>query len=147
MFFRNFQKYVSLPQIIISTLQIFHASFIHWFFTIVWVTASLLRFLRIFLVFWQISTMLWSIWSRFFLCFPIPPIFFPGLCGSSQAQLQLIPPSPSWSRVVVFIFIFIFFFALWQGPYILSLPFIFTLFSAGTIKFTQCQIIFLVNYH
>ena len=74
----------------------------------------------LFWVFWPISTMLWSVWSRFFFWFPIPPVFFRILWRLFQMhQLQLASPTPSCFSV---------FFVLWQDPSI-RLSFRFLLFS------------------
>ena len=54
-------------------------SFSWWSFNRVWVTASLLKSAELFWLFRWILTMLSFRWSRFFLCFPNPPVFRPSL--------------------------------------------------------------------
>ena len=49
--------------IIIIIIRYFHISNSRWFFSEVWVTASLLKSPGLFLVFWQFSTMLSFGWS------------------------------------------------------------------------------------
>ena len=51
----------------------------HKSFTGVWVITSLLMSLELFSVFWPFLTMLKFGWSRFFLWFSIPPVFFTNL--------------------------------------------------------------------
>ena len=57
-----------------------------WSFTGIWVTVSLLRSPRLFTVFKSILIM-WSGWSWFFLCLPIPPVFF-------SRPSKTVPSSP-----------------------------------------------------
>ena len=49
-----------------------------WFFTGVWQTPSLLKSPGLFSVFWPISAMLRSGWSRFFLWFPVSLLLLAG---------------------------------------------------------------------
>ena len=56
------------------------------FFLKAWVTANLFWSPGLFSVFWLISTMLWSGWSRFILCFPIPQVFFMVCCKCTNCR-------------------------------------------------------------
>ena len=81
-------------------------------------TASLLRSLGLFPVFWPISAILQSVWSRVFHWFSIPPAPSPSLSELFQAhQLQLVSMSLSYStafffsgQVQVFVHLFVFFY-------------------------------------
>ena len=59
--------------IIVHSLELFTSAIGRWFFTEVWVTASLLKSPRLFLVFWQFSTMLSFGWSPL-VCQPPSPL-------------------------------------------------------------------------
>ena len=79
---------------------VFHTTVSWWSFTRSWVTAILLRSLRLFQVFWQISIKLESGWPQFLLRFSIPLIFLQSLWGPFQVcQLQLFPLWPSYATV------------------------------------------------
>ena len=84
-----------------------------WSFTGVWFTVSLLGSPELFSVLLSLLTMLWSRWSRGFLLFPVPPVFFPRLCEWFQEhQLQLISSSPLYSSFIGGFFVCLFVFAL-----------------------------------
>ena len=88
----------SSSSIVISLLRVFHTSVSKWFFTGVRVTASLIKSLGLFLVFWPISTILLFGWSPLVLLFPSPPVPLPILWWLYRVlQLQLVSPSPSCS--------------------------------------------------
>ena len=55
-----------------SLIRAFHISVSRWFFTGVWVTASLLKSPGLFLVFWPFSTMLSFEWSPLIRQLPRP---------------------------------------------------------------------------
>ena len=116
--------------IISSLLRFFHTSVSYWFLTRVWLTASLLKFLGLFSVFWPISTM---------------PLF-----GQS-------PPVTLFSRLLILVLILwwqlqLVLSSLWcstvfQFPskvevLIYSHSFNFTLWSADTTKFAILQVLF-----
>ena len=120
-----------------DSLWVFHTSVNWWFFTGVWVTASLLRSPGLFLVFWPTSTMLLFRWSLLVLRFPTPPGLLLNLWGSFQVhQLQLVSPSPSCSIVYLGV----------RKDVSISLFFrfllIFTLGSAGVAKSSLRQVLF-----
>ena len=100
------------------TLRIFHTGCSWWSLTGVCVTASLLRSLWLFWLFKPILTMLWSGWSRFFLWFPIPLIFFPILWerNSKRTNYNWYPSHPYvfflWfsGKFQVFMYLFAFFY-------------------------------------
>ena len=87
---------------------------------------------RLFSVFWTISTLRWSEWSRFFFGFSTVPIFWKVF---QVHQLQLVLPSPACSIFLVLL----------QGPsiQIIFLLFFFTLWSAGMSTSTRQKILFL----
>ena len=73
-------------------LWVLHNSVSWWFFTEIWVTASLLKSPEFFLVFWLISTM---------VLFPRPPVSVLILWWQYRAhQLQLVSPSLSYTYSV-----------------------------------------------
>ena len=77
-----------------------------WSFAGVWVTASLLRSLEFFSVFWSIFIMLYFGRSLLVLRFPPIPVPFQSLWGSLQAhQLQFVSLSLSCSLIVMIIII------------------------------------------
>ena len=55
-------------------MRVFHISVSRWSFTDVWVTASLLKSLGLFSVFWPISMMQLFGWSPLVLLMPSPPV-------------------------------------------------------------------------
>ena len=58
--------------LLLIIIRAFHISVSRWFFTGVWVTASLLKSPRLFLVFWPFSTMLSFRWSLLVRQLPSP---------------------------------------------------------------------------
>ena len=74
-----------LALILFYSLWIFPTGVSWLSFTEIWMTVSLLSCQGLFLVFWPVSKMLYSIWSRFVLRFPILPAFFPSISGLFQA--------------------------------------------------------------
>ena len=113
---------------------LFHlfANFSNQSFTVVRVTASLLRSPGLFTVIKSILTEFW---------FLIPTVFFPNLWGPFQAhERPLVSPSSPYSTV----------FLLWQGPSI-RLSFHVPLFSTRALPERQNpqddKLFFLVNYH
>ena len=103
--------------IIIYSLSVFPISFSWWFFTGVWVTASLLKSLGLFSIFWPFSIMLLWGWSPIVCQLPSPPV--PSMILKSlfqKHQLQLLQLSLACSivfhfpcKVNVHILLFIFF--------------------------------------
>ena len=78
----------------------FHTNISRWFFTGVWVTASLLKSPGLFSVFWPILIMLEWGWSPLVLLFQSLPVLLPILWGLFPVlQLQLVSPSPLCSIV------------------------------------------------
>ena len=83
-----------------TLLRVFYTWVTSWFFTEVWVTASLLKSPGFFSLFWPISTMQSFGWSPFILLFPSPPILVTILWWLYQAhQLHLVWLSLSCSIV------------------------------------------------
>ena len=72
--FKNDPEYLTniLLLSLLFTLWAFHISVSRWFFTGVWVTASLLKFPGLFFVFWPFSTMLSFGWSPLVRQLPSP---------------------------------------------------------------------------
>ena len=138
-------KYLSLfffPLIFsLWSLQVFPTSINWWSFTGVWMTASLLRCPVLFSVVWPISTMP-LIW-RVLICplISISFIFF-------SKPLRTIPSTAITIDInITLMFHWVFFFsALARSKYLLKflLAFIFTLWSAATVKSTIKQILFLL---
>ena len=109
--------------------------------TVVWVIASLLRFPGLFSVFWLISTMLGSVWSRFFLWFPFLPVSLASLLGIFLVrQLQLLSPSHLCCTD--------FFRSRSRSKYLFNflLSYIFGVWFAGTVKSTEDNFLFRVNW-
>ena len=74
-----------------TLLRVFHTSIIWLFSTGVWVTVSLLKSAGLFLVFWQIITMLQFGWFPLILLFPSPLVPIPIFWWLYQLhQLQLV---------------------------------------------------------
>ena len=114
--------------IIILLFASFHASDSWWYFTEIWVTASLLEYPGLYSVFKLILIMQWSGWSRFFLWFSISQVFFPRFRRPFQEHPIIIgiphPHLPKFSgKIHVHINLFPFF--------------IFTLLLAGRTKSTR----------
>ena len=115
-----------------SLLRVFHTSVSRWFFTEVWVTASLLES-PVFLAFWPISTMLLFGWFPLVFLFPSSPIPVQIIWWLCRAhQLQLVSPSLSVLLVPK------------QGLsiYLFSLSFTFALRSTGIAKSTIRHVLF-----
>ena len=82
----------------VSTKYCYYFSPFKWPFAGVWVSTNILSSPRLFWVFKPILTMLWPGGSRFFLLFPITPVFLPSIWRPFQEhQPQLRPPSISCS--------------------------------------------------
>ena len=78
-----------------TLLRVFHTSVNWWFITEVWVIASLFKSPGPFLVFWDISTMLFFGWSPLVRSSPNPPApasIFWWLYWAPQLQLVLLSP-------------------------------------------------------
>ena len=67
-------EFFLMSKIYFSLQWVFHTRASWWFLTEVWVTASLLKFSGLFLVFWPISTMQQFGWAPLVLLFPSPPV-------------------------------------------------------------------------
>ena len=115
-------------------LWLFHTSINRWSFTCV--TPSPILFSRIIWVFSQILTMVCSEQSRFFLWFPIPPIFFQRLWRQLHGQQQQL--------VFLLLFCFIFFSSLARSIYFFYLfeIFYFRYLCVTTAKSIRWQLYF-----
>ena len=83
--------------IIIIPLRVFNTSVSWWFYTGIWVTASILKSPGLFSVFWSILIMPYSGLSLPVLLFPNLPVPLPILWWLFQVhQLQLVSSSPSY---------------------------------------------------
>ena len=89
--------------IIIIPCELFYINVSWWPFTGVWVTASLLRSLGLFLVFWPILTMLFFRWSQLILSFPSLPNLYQAFGGRFKCTYYnwLIRPSNSPSPALL----------------------------------------------
>ena len=104
----------------------------------IWVRANLLTFPWLFWVILSILTMLWSGWSsRFFLWFPILTVSLP-------SPLWTVPSAPVIVGITVTHVFPSYFNSLALSKYfsIVSLPFNFTLWSAGSAKSIWWQVHF-----
>ena len=110
------------------TLSGFHTSDSWWSFTGVWLTASLLKFTGLFLVFGPILIWLWSPLVIWFLSLPVP---LPSLKGLFRIyHLHLVSPSDSCSMLY-----FSYLASYWYLS-LFSISFNFTPWSAGVAKST-----------
>ena len=116
-------------------LWVFHTNISWWSFTRIWGIEILLKSSGLFSVFSQILTMLWSVWSWFFLWSPLTPISLSRSWVLFLAHQQLlVSPLPSCSTA---------FLALARFKYmsLLLFSFLFALWSAGTSKSTWGQMV------
>ena len=106
-------------------------------------TTSLLKSLGLFSVFWPILIMLLCGWSPLVLLFPSLPVPLPSLWVSFKVhQFQLVSPPPSVSIVfILFCFVSCSLARSWYLS-LISLSFIFTLWSARMSKSTICLVLF-----
>ena len=120
-----------------SLIKTFHISDSRWFFTEVWVTASLLKSPGLFLVFWQFSTML-----SFWLVSTRPPTSKSSSPFSNP--LVTVPNAPITIGIIVTCMFHSFFSSLARSRYLsfFSHSFSFILWSAGTAKSTILQVLF-----
>ena len=72
-----------------TLLRVSHTSVSWWFFTAVRVTASLLKFVELFSVFWPISTILLFGQSPLVLLFPSPPVHLGTIPSAPSAPITL----------------------------------------------------------
>ena len=117
-----------------SLIRAFHISFCRWFFTGVWVTASLLKSPGLFLVFCQFSTMLSFRWPPLVLQLPSP----------FSNPLVTVPNAPITIGIIVTCMFHSFFNSLARSRYLsfFSHSFSFILWSAWTAKSTILQVLF-----
>ena len=110
-----------------TLIRAFHISVSRWFFTGIWVTASLLKSLELFLVFWPFSIMLSFGWSPLVRQLPSPLV-----------PLVTVPNAPITIGIIVTYMFHSFFNSLARSRYLsfFSHSFSFILWSAGTAKLT-----------
>ena len=119
-------------------LQVFRFNIWWWFFTEVWVTASLFRFSGFFSVFWLSTAVVWMI----LILLPISK------CSNSLTNnLGTVPSTSATIDIIVshifqcFLFTYL---ARSNNFSVFCIPFIFTPWSAETAKSTKWHV-FLVN--
>ena len=78
-FFKKFYLFIQWPTYYFTHLGVFHTSVVWWFSTGVWVTASLIKSPKLFLVFWPILIMPQSRWFPLVLLLPNLPVSVPVL--------------------------------------------------------------------
>ena len=124
--------------IIIYSSRVFHISISWWFFTGVWVTASLLKSSELVSVFWPSSAMLsfWIVSTR--------PLTYKSSRPFNN-PLVTVPNAPITIGTIVTFMFHSFFNSLARSRYLFffSLSFRILLWSAGTAKSTILQILFL----
>ena len=120
----------------IIIIRAFHVGVCQWFFTGVWVTASLLKSPGLFSVFWPFSTMLSFRWSPLVRQLPSPPVPF-------NNPLVTVPNAPITIGIVVTCMFHSFFKSLARSRYLsfFSHSFSFILWSAGIPKSTIMQVL------
>ena len=107
--------------LLFSLSRDFYTRVSRWFFTRIWVTASLLKSLGLFSVFCSISIIPYFGWSRLVLLFTSPPVLVSIFWGLYQEhQLQLVSLSLSYSTVFFKIQVLIFLFDLFQCDSVVS---------------------------
>ena len=130
----KFYSFLNFIIIIICSVRVFHINFSWWFFPGVCVTANLLKYPRLFSIFWPFSV-IWIVSTR------------PITSKSSRPfniHLVIVPKAPITIGTTVTFMFHTFFNSLARSRYLSFFPhsFSFILWSAGTAKSTILQFLF-----